>query len=84
VELLDMATEWEATPDSQDVFVGRDRESGELRWKASRVDLIFRHNAELRGHRRNLRLRGCRRDLRAGLREGLGQGDEAGPFRSEV
>jgi catalase-peroxidase len=46
--LLDMSTEWKAASGSEEVFEGRDRETGELRWKASRVDLIFGHNAELR------------------------------------
>ena len=48
MNLLDMGTEWKAASDSQEVFEGRDRETGDLRWKASRVDLIFRHNAEFR------------------------------------
>ncbi len=46
--LLDMGTEWEPAPDADDVFHGRDRETGELRWRASRVDLVFGHSAELR------------------------------------
>ena len=45
--LLDMGTEWEQSS-SEDVFEGRDRETGESKWKGSRVDLIFGHNAELR------------------------------------
>jgi catalase-peroxidase len=48
VNLLDMGTEWEPAPHADDVFHGRDRETGELRWKASRVDLVFGHSAELR------------------------------------
>jgi len=46
--LLDMGTEWKAASGSEEVFEGRDRETGELQWRASRVDLIFGHNAELR------------------------------------
>ena len=48
VNLLDMATEWKATSDSEDVFEGRDRETGELRWTGTRVDLVFGSNSELR------------------------------------
>ncbi len=48
VNLLDMATEWKAVAGSKDQFEGRDRKSGELRWTASRVDLVFGSNAQLR------------------------------------
>ena len=48
VNLLDDATEWKATSDSDDVFEGRSRETGELRWTGTRVDLVFGSNAELR------------------------------------
>jgi len=46
--LLDMGTEWAPASDAGDVFEGRDRETGELKWRASRVDLVFGHSAELR------------------------------------
>ena len=48
VNLLDMATTWKASSDDESVFEGRDRASGELKWNASRVDLIFGSNSELR------------------------------------
>lgn len=48
VNLLDMSTEWKAASDDQYVFVGRDRNSGELKWTATRADLIFGSNSELR------------------------------------
>ncbi|MEO7151043.1 MAG: peroxidase family protein, partial [Burkholderiaceae bacterium] len=48
VNLLDMATEWKPVSDAKDVFEGRDRKSGEPRWTASRVDLVFGSNAQLR------------------------------------
>jgi catalase-peroxidase len=48
VNLLDMKTEWNASPDDDDVFEGRDRVTGELKWTATRVDLIFGSNSELR------------------------------------
>ena len=48
VNLLDMSTTWKASSDDESVFEGRDRASGELKWNASRVDLIFGSNSELR------------------------------------
>ncbi|MDE2883963.1 MAG: catalase/peroxidase HPI, partial [Chloroflexota bacterium] len=48
VNLLDMNTEWGATSSSQDVFEGRDRASGEVKWTGTRVDLVFGSNSELR------------------------------------
>ncbi len=47
VNLLDMRTEWKATAD-ENVFEGRDRATGELKWTGTRVDLIFGSNAQLR------------------------------------
>jgi catalase-peroxidase len=48
VNLLDMGTEWEPSPESDDVFEGRDRDTGELEWEATRVDLVFGSNSRLR------------------------------------
>ncbi len=48
VNLLDMRTTWTATSDAKDEFEGRDRASGKLRWTATRADLIFGSNAQLR------------------------------------
>jgi catalase-peroxidase len=48
VNLLDMGTMWKATPEDEDVFEGRDRKTGELKWTGTRVDLIFGSNAQLR------------------------------------
>ena len=48
VNLLDFNTTWKATNDAQDVFEGRDRKTGEVKWTATRVDLIFGSNSELR------------------------------------
>ena len=48
VNLLDMATVWKATSQDEDIFTGSDRSSGESRWTASRVDLAFGSNSELR------------------------------------
>jgi catalase-peroxidase len=46
--LLDMGTEWKATNDAKDEFQGRDRKTGEVRWTATRADLVFGSNAQLR------------------------------------
>ena len=48
VNLLDLGTTWKATSDTQRVFEGRDRKTGELKWTGTRVDLIFGSNSELR------------------------------------
>ncbi len=48
VNLLDMRTEWQASADREGVFEGRDRSTGELRWQASAVDLVFGSNSQLR------------------------------------
>ena len=48
VNLLDMNTAWKATTEDKELFEGHDRETGELKWTATRVDLIFGSNAQLR------------------------------------
>ncbi|HVM99085.1 MAG TPA: catalase/peroxidase HPI [Caulobacteraceae bacterium] len=48
VNLLDMGTTWKAVPDSDEVFEGRDRQTGQLKWTGTRVDLIFGSNSQLR------------------------------------
>lgn len=48
VNLLDMGTEWKVSLEDKDIFEGCDRVSGELKWYATRVDLIFGSNAQLR------------------------------------
>ncbi len=46
--LLDMDTEWQASAASEGVYEGRDRQTGDVKWTATRVDLIFGSNSELR------------------------------------
>ncbi|HUH78636.1 MAG TPA: catalase/peroxidase HPI [Methanoregula sp.] len=46
--LLDMGTEWKPVSGAGDLFEGRDRKTGEVRWTGTRVDLIFGSNAQLR------------------------------------
>jgi catalase-peroxidase len=48
VTLLDMGTAWNSVSDAEDVFEGRDRKTGEVKWTGTRVDLIFGSNSQLR------------------------------------
>ncbi|MFO0495529.1 MAG: catalase/peroxidase HPI [Flavobacteriia bacterium] len=48
VELLDMGTVWAASANDKEIFEGRDRKTGSLKWTATRADLIFGSNSELR------------------------------------
>jgi len=48
VNLLDMGTTWKAVADDKDVFEGRDRSTGALKWTGTRVDLVFGSSSELR------------------------------------
>ena len=48
VNLLDMGTKWQKTEKSPDVLEGRDRRTGDLKWTATVVDLVFGSNAQLR------------------------------------
>ncbi|HEX7490776.1 MAG TPA: catalase/peroxidase HPI [Candidatus Limnocylindrales bacterium] len=50
VNLLDMATEWKATSATSDVFEGRDRVTGKVRWTGTRADLVFGSNSQLRSY----------------------------------
>ena len=48
VNLMDMGTVWKPTANDSNVFEGRDRQSGELKWTGTRVDLVFGSNSQLR------------------------------------
>jgi catalase-peroxidase len=48
VNLLDMGTEWKAASDAKDVFEGRDRASGKVKWTGTRADLVFGSHSQLR------------------------------------
>jgi catalase-peroxidase len=48
VNLLDFSTTWKAVSDAKDLFEGRDRKTGTVKWTGTRVDLIFGSNSELR------------------------------------
>ncbi len=82
VNLLDMGTAWKAVSEAEDVFEGRDRKTGELKWLGTRVDLVFGSNSQLRAL---AEVYGCARlagEVRARLRGGLDQGDEPRSLRS--
>ncbi len=78
INLLDMRTVWKATSDANNTFEGRDRKTGEVRWTATRADLIFGSNAQLRALVRSLWKLGRAREVCAGLRCSLEQSDEPG------
>jgi catalase-peroxidase len=46
--LLDMSTQWQATSQAKEIYEGRDRKTGELKWTATRADLVFGSNSQLR------------------------------------
>jgi catalase-peroxidase len=46
--LLDMGTQWTANSEAKELYEGRDRKSGELKWTATRADLVFGSNSQLR------------------------------------
>ncbi len=48
MNLLDLNTSWKASDDAGELFVGSNRETGEAKWTATRADLIFGSNSELR------------------------------------
>ena len=48
VNLLDMATEWKPSVDTENVYEGRDRATGAAKWTATAVDLVFGSNSQLR------------------------------------
>lgn len=54
VNLLDMSTEWKANSEEEEVFEGRDRTSGDLKWTGTRVDLIFGSHSQLRADRKSV------------------------------
>jgi catalase-peroxidase len=48
VNLLDMGAEWKPTSEAKEVFEGRDRKTGKVKWTGTRVDLVFGSNSQLR------------------------------------
>ena len=56
VNLLDMSTEWRRSASAQDVYEGRDRKTGKVKWTGTRVDLVFGSNSQLRALAEVLRM----------------------------
>ena len=81
VNLLDMSTKWSKSADAEGLYEGRDRKTGELKWTATPVDLVFGSNAELRAVAEVYAAADGQREVRAGLRRSLDQGDEPRPLR---
>ena len=84
VNLLDMGTEWKPASKDEDVFEGRDRETGEMKWTGTRVDLVFGSNSQLRAIAEVYAAGRRAGEVRARLRGGLEQGDEPGPLRPRL
>ena len=84
VNLLDMSTEWKPVEGAEGVYEGRDRKTGEVKWTATRADLIFGSHSQLRAAGRGLWVVRRQREVREGLRQGVGQGDEPRPLRPRV
>ena len=77
VNLLDMSTEWQKSPVCEHFFEGRDRKTGEVKWTASSVDLVFGSNSQLRAIAEVYASDDCAAEVRQRLRGGLEQGDES-------
>ena len=84
VNLLDMGTEWKAVSEAKDVYEGRDRKTGAVKWTGTRVDLVFGSNSELRALAEVYACVGCEGQVREGLRGGLDQGDERRSLRHRL
>ena len=84
VNLLDLGTTWRAISEAEDVFEGRDRATGEVKWTGTRVDLIFGSNSELRAIAEVYGWEGSHEKFVQGLRLCLDKSDEPRPFRSDL
>ena len=80
VNLLDMSTKWEPANGNGEVFNGRDRKTGEQKWTATRVDLIFGSNSELRALAEVYACSDSQGKIRQGLCSRVDQGDEPRPI----
>ena len=76
VNLLDGSTEWKAPASTENVFEGRDRGTGSIKWTATAVDLVFGFQLTTPSDRGGLRDRRCEGEVRPRLRAGVGQGHE--------
>jgi hypothetical protein len=76
-----MGTTWKSTSASGDTFEGRDRATGDVKWTATRVDLVFGSNSQLRAIAEVYAQDDNQGEVRARLRGGVDEGDGAGPLR---
>ena len=82
VNLLDMSTEWKASASSENVFEGRDRATGEVKWTGTAVDLVFGSNSQLRAISEVYASDDSKARFVARLRGCVGQGHEPRSLRS--
>ena len=81
VNLLDMDTVWSSKSDAGDVFEGRDRNTGDVKWTGTRVDLVFGSNSQLRALSEGYAQSGANGKVCSRLRSRVEQGYEPGPVR---
>jgi catalase-peroxidase len=81
VNLIEMGTVWEPIGEGEERFEGKDRKTGETRWTATRVDLVFGSNSQLRAIAEEYAANGGEERMLDALRRGLGQGDGERPLR---
>ena len=84
VNLLDMGTEWKPVSKDADVFEGRDRKTGALKWTGTRVDLVFGSNSQLRALAEVYGSSDAAEEVRPRLCRGLEQGDEPRSLRPRL
>ena len=80
VNLLDMGTEWQVSS-TEHVYEGRDRETGEVRWTGTAVDLVFGSNSQLRAIAEVYACDDAQQKFVRGLRRCVGQGHEPRSLR---
>jgi hypothetical protein len=79
-----MHTEWQAVSDAKETFEGHDRKTGELKWTATRVDLVFGSNSVLRALAEVYGSSDAHGSSSCTISWRLDQGDEPGSFRHTV
>ncbi len=84
VNLLDMATVWKAADDNAELFTGSDRKTGEAKYSATRVDLVFGSNSVLRALAEVYACADGQQKLVHDFVAALDQGDEPRPLRSVI
>ncbi len=84
VNLLDMGTEWKASVSAENVYEGRDRATGEVKWTAHRRRPRLRFELPAPSHLGGLRMRRLEGEVRARLRGGVGQGHEPRSLRPRL